>query len=162
MISRRRQLMQSSDGSVAILNADLWIHPKRVSFSSAPDNAENSADLIVGLPLAEPEEHIGFPVREVPRRVVAQPIVEKFFIGEPVCFRGRTRMQTTLDIGDVREDQIQNCAVTLGKISAVAVQADKEKSSRRFLVGEDGSQFAVHTERAIENVVEFGAMKCAA
>jgi hypothetical protein len=42
------------------------------------------------------------------------------------------------------------------------MEADEEKCSGPFVVSEHGGQFAIHTQRAIKDVVKLGAMKRAA
>src|SRR5436190_3191117 len=134
MDPRGRELMQCGDGSVAVLDANFRIYPQGVRFRRATRDAEDSADLVVGLSLAEPEEDVGFAMRQVPTAVVAKPLVEKLFVRKPVCVRDGSGMEAALRVGDVRENQIQNGAVTLGKIRAVPVEADEEKCSRPFII----------------------------
>ena len=101
-------------------------------------------------------------MRQVPTAVVAKPLVEKLFVRKPVCVRDGSGMETALRVGDVRENQIQNGAVTLGKIRAVPVEADEEKCSRPFIISKHSRQFAVHAKRAIEDVVKLSPVKRAA
>jgi len=151
--------MQRGDGSVTILDADLRIDSQRVRLGGATGDAEDAADLVIRFSLAEPEEHVGLAPRQIPRRVIAQPIVELIFVFQPIFVRGRICVQTSLGIGDMWQNQIQHRAIALGKIRAVAVQADENKCSGRFAVGEHSRQFTVHAERTVENVVKLGAMK---
>jgi hypothetical protein len=97
-----------------------------MGFGSAARDAKDGADLVIGLSLRQPEKDVALTLRQFPTGRLPEPVVKFSFAGK----RARllrlllvSKLQSVLRPRDMRQQQVEHCAVPLREVVLATMQA---------------------------------------